>query len=124
MTPLDAAAAELERFTAATLGEAGARELAALFERFEANHPPGPPHAYLSLLATHPDHRGKGVGQQLLAATLASWDAAGVPAYLESTNPANDHRYERAGFRRIGGFTTVRDKAPIATMWREVRARA
>ncbi len=25
-----------------------------------------------------------------------------MPAYLESTNPGNDHRYERAGFRRIG----------------------
>jgi GNAT superfamily N-acetyltransferase len=113
---------ELERFNVASLGDAGARDMGELYERFESNHPPTPPHAYLSLLATHPDHRGKGVGQQLLAQTLASWDAAGAPTYLESTNPGNDHRYERAGFRRVGGFTAVRDGASITTMWREVDA--
>jgi hypothetical protein len=50
--------------------------------------------------------------------SLARFDADGAPAYLESTNPGNDHRYERAGFRRIGGFEAVIDGAPIATMWR------
>jgi GNAT superfamily N-acetyltransferase len=89
-----------------------------LWERFESNHPRHEPHAYLSLLATHPDHRGKGSGQRLLADDLARFDADGAPAYLESTNPGNDHRYERAGFRRIGGFEAVIDGAPIATMWR------
>jgi hypothetical protein len=57
-------------------------------------------------------------GQRLLAENLLGWDRAGVPADLESTNPGNDHRYERAGFRRIGGFTAVLDGAPITTMWR------
>jgi GNAT superfamily N-acetyltransferase len=102
------------------LGAEGAREMGELYDRFEANHPQREPHAYLSLLATHPDHRGRGIGQQLLAQDLARWDAVGVPCYLESTNPANDHRYERAGFRRIGGFAAVRDGAPISTMWRNV----
>jgi GNAT superfamily N-acetyltransferase len=110
--------AALEAFNLATLGPDRARELYELYDRFEANHPSGEPHAYLSLLATHPDHRGRGVGQMLLAEILAHWDALGVPAYLESTNPANDHRYERAGFRRVGGFTAVRDDVPISTMWR------
>ena len=112
--------AELEAFNERELGATGAREMAELYERFEANHrPPVESHAYLSLLATHPDSRGRGIGQLLLADTLRGWDAAGVPAWLESTNPANDHRYERAGFRRVGGFTAVRDGAPITTMWRE-----
>jgi GNAT superfamily N-acetyltransferase len=97
--------------------------MAELYERFEANHPTSPEHAYLSLLATHPDHRGHGFGQQLLAANLAAWDRLAVPAYLESTNPANDHRYERAGFRRAGGFRAVRDDAPITTMWRDPATR-
>ena len=92
-----------------------------LYERFEASRVPLGPHYYLSLLATHPDHRGRGIGQALLAANLASWDEAGVPAYLESTNPANDHRYARAGFRPIGGFEAVRDRAWVTAMWREVR---
>jgi len=95
-----------------------------LWDRFDANHPRGEPHAYLSLLATHPNHRGKGSGQRLLADDLARFDADGVPAYLESTNPGNDHRYERAGFRRIGGFEAVIDGAPISTMWRPVQGSA
>ena len=110
----------LAALTTPTLGPNGAAELAELFVRFDANHPHAEAHAYLSLLATHPDHRGKGVGQMLLADNLRGWDAADVPAYLESTNPANDHRYERAGFHRVGGFRAVRDDAPITTMWRPV----
>jgi GNAT superfamily N-acetyltransferase len=116
----DAGIEELLRFNVEWLGQDGAREMSALYDRFDANHPGGEPHAYLSLLATHPDHRGKGIGQALLAEDLARWDAIGVPSYLESTNPANDHRYERAGFRRVGGFSAVRDGAPITTMWRVV----
>ena len=114
----DDALTELERFNEETLGAVGAREIAELYERFEANHPAAPAHAYLSLLATHPDQRGRGIGQALLAASLGRWDELGMPAYLESTNPANDHRYERAGFRRLGTFRAVRDGAPITTMWR------
>jgi ribosomal protein S18 acetylase RimI-like enzyme len=120
-TELSATAlAALLEFNLESLGDAGGREMSQLYDRFEANHPTDPPHAYLSLLATHPAHRGKGIGQALLAEDLASWDAHGVPCYLESTNPANDHRYERAGFRRVGGFSAVRDSAPITTMWRAV----
>ena len=95
-------------------------DLLVLFERFEASRAPLGEHAYLSLLATHPEHRGRGIGQQLLAADLARWDAAGIPAYLESTNPANDHRYARAGFRPIGGFGAVRNEARVTAMWRAV----
>jgi GNAT superfamily N-acetyltransferase len=93
-----------------------------LFDRFDAAHPHDVPHAYLGLLATHPDHRGKGIGQQLLAANLAHLDASGIPAYLESTNPANLHRYRRAGFEIHGTFTAVLDDAPVTTMWRNPRS--
>jgi GNAT superfamily N-acetyltransferase len=116
----DRAIDALLRFNVECLGDDGAREISTLYHRFDANHPVEEPHAYLSLLATHPDHRGKGIGQALLAENLARWDGLGVPCYLESTNPANDHRYERAGFRRVGGFSAVRDGAPITTMWRPV----
>jgi GNAT superfamily N-acetyltransferase len=112
--------AAVEELYRAQLGAERAHQMDELFERFEANHPTTEPHAYLSLLATHPDHRGRGIGQGLLAANLERWDELGVPTYLESTNPANDHRYERAGFKRVGGFTAVRDRAPISTMWRVV----
>ena len=108
----------LVRLIEGALEPAAAQALFELWDRFDANHPHDEPHAYLSLLATHPDHRGTGTGQRLLADDLARFDAAGVPAYLESTNPGNDHRYERAGFRRLGGFEAVLDRAPISTMWR------
>jgi GNAT superfamily N-acetyltransferase len=96
---------------------------AALFElwdRFEANHPREQPHAYLSLLATRPDLAGHGYGQSHLAADLQRWDAAGIPTYLESSNPGNDHRYQRHGFVTVGQFTTVVDQAIVSTMWRPV----
>jgi GNAT superfamily N-acetyltransferase len=114
----DAGEKAITQLVRATLEPAGVQAMFDLWDRFAVNHPYDEPHAYLSLLATHPAHRGQGIGQRLLAEDLARWDTTGVPAYLESTNPANDHRYERAGFRRIGGFLSVLDDAPISTMWR------
>jgi ribosomal protein S18 acetylase RimI-like enzyme len=110
----------LKVYNAATLGAEGARDMHELYERFEGHGLGEEPFAYLSLLATHSDHRGRGIGQALLAENLRRWDELGVPCYLESTNPGNDHRYERAGFRRIGEFTSVRNDAPISRMWRVV----
>ena len=116
-------AGDLERLEALlgrSLSPAANEAIHVLYERFEASRAAQPPHAYLSLLATHPDHRGRGVGQALLAADLANWDGLGIPAYLESTNPANDHRYERAGFRPVGGFDAVLDGARVTAYWRPV----
>jgi ribosomal protein S18 acetylase RimI-like enzyme len=92
-----------------------------LFERMESAHPDDPPHYYLSLLGTHPDHRGKGLGMSLLAEILTEIDAEGMPAYLESSNPGNDARYERLGFTRIGEFERPDGKLTCSTMWREPR---
>lgn len=86
------------------------------FEVFEASRPDGR-FWYLSLLATHPDHRGQGLGMALVADQLARIDAQGLPAYLESTNPVNIRRYEAAGFARFGGFD-LPDGPRVDTMWR------
>lgn len=112
---------DLERYVARHLDPPAVAALHELFERFEACRAGRSPHYYLSLLATHAEHRGHGRGQQLLAEGLARWDAEGVPSYLESTNPANDHRYQRAGFAPDGGFLAVRDAAPVTVMWRPAR---
>jgi ribosomal protein S18 acetylase RimI-like enzyme len=103
-----------------------APEVMELVGRFEASHPEDPPHYYLTLLGTHPGYRGRGLGMGLLAENLASLgDAAGLPSYLESTNPSNNPRYERLGFRRVGEFTTPDGKRTVTTMWRDVeRTRA
>jgi ribosomal protein S18 acetylase RimI-like enzyme len=117
-------AGALERLLERSLDGAGISAIHELYGRFEASRAGVPAsHYYLSLLATDPDHRGRGVGQALLGQDLARWDAAGVPSYLESTNPANDHRYERVGFRAVGGFDAVRDGARITAMWRPAGGR-
>jgi GNAT superfamily N-acetyltransferase len=92
-----------------------------LMERFESNHPREEPHYYLSLLGTHPDHRGHGKGIALLEANLAQIDEQVMPAYLESSNRANDHRYERLGFVQVGEFRAPRGGPTIACMWRRAR---
>ncbi len=55
----------------------------------------------------------------LLAANLSLIDELGFPAYLESTNPANDHRYERLGFVQVGGFALPGGESTVACMWRD-----
>ena len=112
---------EITRLINDTLPPDLASKVFELYDRFGAAHPHEIPHAYLGLLATHPDYRGHGIGQQLLAANLEDWDARGIPSYLESTNPANLHRYRRAGFEQHGTFNAVLDDSVITTMWREVR---
>lgn len=104
-------------------GQIGSRaaEVLALFERMEHAHPGEPPHYYLSLLGTHPDHRGKGLGMALLADNLAEIDSEGMPAYLESSNPENDPRYERLGFERVGEFERPDGQLTCSTMWRQSR---
>ena len=98
-----------------------ADEVLALFARFEANHPRQQPHFYLSLLGTHPDHRGQGRGMGLLAANLARIDKLRLPAYLESSNRSNDHRYARLGFVEIGEFAVPGDGPTLGCMWRDPR---
>jgi ribosomal protein S18 acetylase RimI-like enzyme len=92
-----------------------------LLERFDAAHPRGEPHYYLSLLGTHPQHAGRGLGLALLAENLRRIDKEHMPAYLESSNPGNNHRYERHGFSRIGEFHPPGSDVPVTTMWRDAR---
>jgi GNAT superfamily N-acetyltransferase len=89
-----------------------------LLARLEAAHPHDEPHYYLTLLGTHPDHRGKGIGMALLQHDLALIDADGFPAYLESSNPANNSRYAGVGFEEVGEFSYPGGGPVVTTMWR------
>jgi GNAT superfamily N-acetyltransferase len=100
----------------------GAGDVLTALESFEHARPQQP-HFYLSLLGTHDDSRGRGIGMGLLAENLSRIDAQGAPAYLESTNPANDARYQRHGFEPLGSFT-VPTGAVVTTMWRQPRGAA
>jgi hypothetical protein len=57
----------------------------------------------------------------LLADNLAEIDSEAMPAYLESSNPENDPRYERLGFVRVGEFERPDGRLTCSTMWREPR---
>ncbi|MFL5780497.1 MAG: GNAT family N-acetyltransferase [Thermoleophilaceae bacterium] len=99
-----------------------ADDVLTLLDTFEANHPRGRPHYYLSLLGTHPDHRGRGEGMALLATRLADADEEGIATYLESSNRANDHRYERLGFAQVAEFAGPGGSPTVGCMWRDAPA--
>jgi GNAT superfamily N-acetyltransferase len=109
--------AECEAFVSKALGPR-AHEVLSLFEGFDEHYPRREPHYYLSLWATHRDHAGRGLGTALINDNLARIDAERMPAYLESTNPANLLRYEALGFHRRDEFGPVGGPV-ITTMWRE-----
>jgi GNAT superfamily N-acetyltransferase len=88
---------------------------------FEAAHPRDVPHYYLSIVGTHDDHRGHGIGEALLAENLKLVDAQHMPAYLESSNPANLKRYMRLGFEPIGEIAIPDGRPAVMTMWRAER---
>ena len=103
------------------LGER-ASELHALFGLFDEHHPQEP-HFYLSLWATHREHAGRGLGSALIRDNLARIDAQRMPAYLESTNPANLPRYEALGFKPKAEFGPAGGPI-ITTMWRDPKEEA
>lgn len=113
---------EQERALEALLGELPPKVAARVGEAlrlFEESRPRGVPHYYLSMLATDPRHRGRGVGLGLLAENLRVIDEEGAPAYLEASNPANVPLYERYGFRHVGSFAVPNGGPEVVRMWRD-----
>ena len=87
------------------------------FKRLLALHPKQP-HWYLSVLGTHPEQQGKGIGSALLQPVLDRCDESGDAAYLEASRAENVPYYERHGFEVIGEFEMP--KGP--TIWRMLRS--
>jgi GNAT superfamily N-acetyltransferase len=114
------AKAKVEPFLSAELG-AHAEPVLQVMEQFEAASPSDQSFYYLSFLGTHPEHRGHGIGMDLLESNLAQVDSDGMPAYLESSNPANNARYERLGFKPHTEFATPDGEHSVTTMWRDAR---
>lgn len=73
---------------------------------------PATPFWYLGVLGTHPDHAGRRWGHAVMAAGLRRAAADGVPAILETSNPANVEVYRRAGW----DVALVVTAAPL-TIW-------
>ena len=91
----------------------------AVFEQMERHHP-REPHWYLPLVGVDPVHQRRGHGSALLQHALRQCDQDHVPAYLESSNPANIPLYERHGFQVLA---TIRagSSPPIFPMLRVAR---
>jgi len=96
-------------------------EIAAVFEEMARYHP-SEPHWYLPLIGVEAAQRGKGCGAALLREALRRCDRDGVPAYLESTNPANLTLYQRHGFE-VQGTIQVGSAPPLFPMLRATPAR-
>ena len=109
----------LESLLLASTGRATTDGILEIMSQFDVARP-REPHFYLGLIGTHDAHRGRGLGMGLLAENLALVDAAGAAAYLESSNPANDARYERVGFTPHGTITAATGHV-TTTMWRPPR---
>lgn len=80
---------------------------------------PARPHWYLSGIGIDPPVQGTGVGSQLLRSRLARCDAAGLPAYLESSKERNVPFYERHGFTVVGELTVPGGGPTLWLMWRD-----
>ena len=78
-------------------GAAGSVRLLKLLGAVERVHLRAP-HYYLFAIGADPAQQGRGVGAALMEPMLARCDAERVPAYLESSNPANLTFYRRHGF--------------------------
>jgi GNAT superfamily N-acetyltransferase len=113
--------AELVRLVIELIGGEHGNEVLDVLARFDAAHPKDVPHYYLGIVATHDDSRGHGFGEALLAENLKIVDAEHMPAYLESSNPANLKRYMRLGFEPIGEIFVPDGRPAVTTMWRADR---
>lgn len=79
------------------------KEVSSVFERMAGYHPTEP-HWYLPMIGVDPAHQGRGYGSMLLRHALLQCDEDHLPAYLESSNPANVPLYERHGFVVLGAI--------------------
>ncbi len=78
----------------------GAEHVATVAAGFAAERAvrPAGPHVYLHYLAVDAAHRGRGDARRLVDEGLARAAADGLPALVETTNPANVPLYEHLGF--------------------------
>jgi predicted N-acetyltransferase YhbS len=69
---------------------------------------------HLAMLATAPEHRGRGLARLLLERQLARCDEDGLAAWLETTDPVNPPIYHRFGFATV---VHVEDAAWLPGLW-------
>lgn len=90
--------------------------------RMDEEHPKDR-HLYLFTIGTRKANRGKGLGKLMMSPMTAAADRAGLPCYLENSNPQNTGFYMSHGFERMKLFEVGDGAPPMEAMWREPRAR-
>ena len=74
---------------------------------------------YLSILGVRPAEQGRGIGQRLLAPTIAEADAAGATSWLETFTTAAARFYERVGFSLVAWHDEPATGRPYAILRRD-----
>ena len=80
---------------------------------------PRRPHWYLAGIGTDPPLQGTGIGTELMRSRLVRLDAAGMPAYLESSKESNVPFYERLGFAVTRELRIPGGGPSLWLMWRD-----
>jgi GNAT superfamily N-acetyltransferase len=101
-------------------GIQGAARVMGIMDFIETHHP-REPHWYLQAIGTDPAKQGKGFGGVIIRRQLARADAAGQPAYLESSKETNIPIYQNFGFE-VTGEVTLPGGPTIWPMWRAPRS--
>ena len=109
-------AAAFRKLVGATAGERTPEVLEGLGRI--AARAPAEAHWHLAAVGVAPARRGEGLGGRLLTPMLARCDRLGLPAYLESSNPANLGLYRRLGFSPTGELTLGDGQVTLTFMWR------
>ena len=118
------AAAEKREFLTSTLGARGADNYYRMVEYMSGRSRAlvNDQAWYLSIIAVDPSLHGRGLGQQLLAPTLAEADANDAIAYLETFGLRTVRFYERLGFSTVARFDEPTTGAQYALMVRNPRS--
>ncbi len=100
-------------------GFGGARHVTWVMDIIEKKHP-HEPHWYLQAIGTDTAKQGKGFGGVVIRRGLAKADAAGMPAYLESSKETNIPIYQSFGFE-VTGEINIPNGPTLWPMWRTAR---
>lgn len=90
----------------------------------ERRHHHAPNAHHLNILGTDSGMQGKGLGSKVIRVGIERADAAGVPCYLESSNPRNVPFYKRHGFKVVEEIYPLKNDplvpgdGPVTTLMR------
>jgi ribosomal protein S18 acetylase RimI-like enzyme len=77
-----------------------------------------PAHWYLMVIGVAPEAQGTGLARALLQPIFDRADAAGLPCYLETANPANNAFYKHVGFEQVDDVVEPQSGLRLSTFRR------